>query len=75
MPDSPERPRCYNRTAFPGYWVRAGYRSGKVLLRFIPFRMSSTCKAWISSGATPPDPERKGWNCHGCLWKPPVEVV
>lgn len=59
-------PPCYNRPPFPGMWVRAGYRRGKVLLRFIPSRMTSTCKNWISSGDLSPDPIRNGWNCVGC---------
>lgn len=65
------KPHCYNRPPFPGAWVRAGYRNGKVVLRFIRSEMTVTCKNWIVSGDVPPDPIRKGWNCVGCKHLPP----
>lgn len=65
-----DRPKCYNRTVRVGYWVRAGYRSNKIVLRFIPYRFSQTCMSWITSGDVKPDPVLNGWNCHGCVWKP-----
>lgn len=61
-------PRCYNRPPYAGLWVRAGYRRGKILLRWIPHRMSQECRAWHTGDHAVPVPQLEGWRCEGCRW-------
>lgn len=57
-------PHCFNRSPRTGQWVRAGYKRGKILLRWIPHRMSQGCKAWDTGNGATPAPVLNRWLCH-----------
>lgn len=61
------RPRCYNRAPFRGLWMRAGYRNGKILLKWVPHLMSQDCKSYSVPAGTIPVPVREKWVCDGCV--------
>lgn len=63
-------PWCFNRSPRTGQWVRAGYRRGKILLRWLPYRMSQGCMAWDTGDGATPAPVLNRWLCHGCKWLP-----
>jgi hypothetical protein len=64
------RPWCHNRAPRVGQWVRAGYKRGKVLLRWLPHVMSQECRAWATGDRATPAPALDGWQCQGCRWFP-----
>ena len=68
-------PRCHNRQPYSGQWVRAGYKRGKILLRWIPHRMSQPCKSWSTGDRATPVPVLEGWQCAGCRWLPRADVL
>ena len=68
-------PHCFNRSPRTGQWVRAGYRRGKILLRWIPHRMSQPCKSWSTGDRATPVPVLEGWQCAGCRWLPRADVL
>lgn len=63
-------PWCFNRPERAGMWVRAGWKRGKVLLRWLPNRMSRGCMAWHTGDRATPAPVLHRWLCHGCKWLP-----
>jgi hypothetical protein len=71
------RPRCYNRPAFDaGTWMRAGYRYGKPLLRWVPRWFVNRCATHDGTGIGPNGetyPQAHKFDCTGCRWNPKGE--
>lgn len=71
-----ERPKCYNRPAFPDHevvqngWfdipVFPGVSYRVPYMVRIPNPMSKGCQQHEPFG----EARRNGWNCDGCKWKP-----